>query len=142
MRRGVPWLLLVAGILLLFFNWDDLRLKLTSPPISVEPFLASGAPRTVVYLFGGDQCTTCRAKTVIGSLKNEEEVVFVFEEEVSDGEIENFMGTFQVIGTPVRGSSAVERYLKRLAATLPTKQWRHNYLVTYGQQRLVTFTPF
>jgi len=142
MKIGFRALLILAGVVLLFANWDNLAWKLTPLPDVLVDHLEAERPARVVFLYGGDLCTTCRAKRVLESMKQDPALVLVFEEELSDGEIQNFMQTFELDGTPVRGNRSVERYLERLAATTSTEQWRRSYTVDYRGNRIVSFDMF
>jgi len=141
-RKKLSLLALVIGTLLLTTHWENLRFKLTRLQENIAEELNDGEERRVVYLYGPDLCITCRAREVLAEMKRDEEVVFVFEHEVSDGEIENFMRSFELIGTPLRGTPSVDTYLERLAATMPSPRWRKNYIVDYRGTGLVAFTTF
>lgn len=136
-------LLFACGIVLIVLNWPQLLLKLTPTPDIISESLETYKSERAVFLYGGDLCTSCKSRDILMRLSENSTLLLVFEEELSDGEIQNFMQFFKIPGIPVRGDHQVETYLQRLYATFGDQSWRRNYVINFdGRKKIRSFEDF
>ncbi|MDJ0837349.1 MAG: hypothetical protein QNK37_12595 [Acidobacteriota bacterium] len=125
--------LLVGGYLIVD-QWPCLRFQLTETPEIIRAGMADQQTREVVYLYGGNLCTVCPSGNELRTFQDRA-VLCVFEEEVGDGEIQNFMETYNIEGFAIRGNEEVAAYLKRMAACRGMESRRGNFLFSYGKTK-------
>jgi len=84
---------------MIYWNWPCISLRLNGTPEIIAEMIESQNPSRVVILFG-DQCTTCQSGNVLYAIQNENNIN-VFEQGTGDGEVQSFVETFEIMGTPI-----------------------------------------
>jgi len=130
MARIFFFLLFVIGAYLIWAQRNCLSARFTQTPQLITRALEKSEQQTAVFLFGAGLCNVCPTGERIEKLR-EEDFLFVFEEETTDGEIANFMETYQVLGTPIRADEQVEHYLRAMAKCRSKHQWRRNLIAEF-----------
>jgi len=130
MARILFFLLFAIGVYLIWAQRNCLSARFAETPQRITQALEDNGQSTAVFLFGAGLCNVCPTGERIRRLR-EEDFLFIFEEEVTDGEIANFMETYQILGTPVRADAQVERYLRIMAKCRLNDQWRRNLIAEF-----------
>jgi len=127
--------ILSIGLALVWSNRSCLRLSMSPDPSVLERLDVGDQPRDVAFLFG-DLCTSCPSGDVMEQVQDED-FTWVFEEGTGDGEIRDFMETFQVMGLPIVDDGTVAEFLQMRARCAGTiEHWRKNYVFTVGPNGL------
>jgi len=103
-------------------------LGLSSPPQLLSEHASQHGTRKALILFG-DVCVVCPSGDIVESLVDEE-LLLIFEETATDGDIQRFMETFHASGLPVTDDGSVREYVEKMASCRKDKRWRYNYFVT------------
>ena len=124
-------LLFSIGAYLVWAQRYCLSVRFSQTPQQITRALQDHEQKTAVFLFGPGLCNVCPTGERIQLLRDKG-FLFVFEEEITDGEIANFMETYQVLGTPVRADTRVERYLRAISECYREKHWRRNLIAEFS----------
>jgi len=128
MKNTVFLIILLIGMALLWSHWPCLRLNFIGSPTALAGLDTTDQSFEVVFLFG-DACTACPSGEALDQLRNRAHYWF-FEEGTRDGEIQNFMETFEVMGQPLVDDGSIARFLEKLSHCRDDESWHKNYVYT------------
>jgi len=128
MKKSAPLIFALIIAWVAWVRWDCIVYKLIPDPALLKTIYQQYDSDSILILFG-DICSVCPSGRVIEEVSGQDHV-FVFEQDAPDQDIQRFMETYHVVGTPIRDDGSIDRFISKMTRCLKLARSRNNYVIT------------